>query len=254
MFNQPSDTVAATSTLNSFFDSDAFFSIAGMVSPETHSSDANTEDHRAHSASSALRTPLNMSVLDVRSRNTDYLRDLLKHYTRNEARNAPPASTHQECNTTALNALELSMVWHACDTKCALPDEFLRFLAAAKSGIRTLASLANCDICTRSSPFVVLVVVVMDKYLDAMDRAIKLLSSHGISAETSRLSEYGVDTVANFVSMYSPLVLPAIAALKTIINKLRQECHVHALGPPMKSLELAGRRLSSLDTDVVSLL
>nr|WNN28537.1 hypothetical protein [Phoma sp.] len=241
-------------SMNLDFDVDEFLSMPGIFSPDTQSLDAspvNVDLQPGHQTISTAQQSEHPSALFSQSfSHTDALQ-CRPNRTAEQSSSGPCALTDHQCTIIALRVLEISM---AGPKQHALPDELLRFLANASSGTRSLAKLSKCSMCIQYSPFLVLMVVNVNASLDAVDNALKLLKNRSIRAEASRWTQYGVDTVEEFVRMYSPLLMPIVATLKTIINDIRQVCLAQTLQSQLDSLEQAGKRLGGLETDLQSLL
>lgn len=133
-------------------------------------------------------------------------------------------------------------------------EDLLRSLANAKSSARSLAKLARCSMCIECSPFLVLMVININALLDAVDNALKLLSDHNIRAEASVWNQYGVDTAEEFGRMYSPLLLPIVGALRTVITEIHQVCLAQDLQPQLDQLEKGQKRLGLLQVGLQGLL
>jgi hypothetical protein len=170
----------------------------------------------------------------------------------NEFESIEPASNHSalanhQCTTCALRILEMSMA--GPKTPVAVED-LLRFLANAKSGARSLAKLTRCTTCMNCSPFLVLMVININALLDGVEQTFKMLSDHSCRAEASVWITYGVDNAEEFGRMYSPLLLPVVGALRTVISEINQVCLTQSLQPQLETLEKGWKRLETLGMDL----
>lgn len=132
----------------------------------------------------------------------------------------------------------------------SLSDEVLRFLANAKTGTQSLSNLLNCSMCMQHSPFLVLMIVNIRTLVDTIADTVQLFSTKRIHAEASRWAQYGIDNVEEFVSMYSPLLLPIISATGTIISTISQVCQTQTLQLQLNSLLQADKRLDKLRSEL----
>ncbi|KAJ4303207.1 hypothetical protein N0V90_002100 [Kalmusia sp. IMI 367209] len=239
--------------MNLDFDVNEFLPMPGIFSSDTQSLDLSPIDLEMELGSQTVSSAQQSDCSSgLSSRN-------LKHAPSSQRRPILPneqsncgqsALTDHQCTAVALRILEMSM---ASPKPHALPDELLRFLANSRSGTRSLIKLSKCSKCTRYSSFLVLMVINVTTSLDAVDNAIKLLSTNSIRAEASRWTQYGVDTVEEFVRMYSPLLLPIVGALKTTIKEISQVCLTRTLQHQLDSLEQASKRLEVLEADMQEL-
>lgn len=226
------------------FDIDDIFSMPGILSSGPRSLDASPTDMTIEMGQQpVLGAQQSVCSSAVFFQNISHAQPSPPTQTRSKktSSSSQSALTDHHCTANALRVLGVSMA--GPKTQVTIEDL-----------LRSLVKLARCSMCTECSPFLVLMVININALLDAVDNALKLLKDHNIGAEASVWIQYGVDTAVEFGRMYSPLLLPIVGAVRTVISEIYQVCLTQDLQPQLDQLDTGQRRLGLLEVGLQDLL
>ncbi|TKX26526.1 fungal Zn(2)-Cys(6) binuclear cluster domain-containing protein 2 [Elsinoe australis] len=166
---------------------------------------------------------------------------------RSEQTKGSPKQGHQ-CLLTSLKLLERA---HLGPKNRAHASELFRFLVDVKRYITSISSLKSCNYCTKSSQYLTLLSVVIERVVNGLVEIGRILTGRCIDISTVEgLHDYGVDSVDEFVDMYGSLALSHLAAFRGLISDLGQMCAGERWRAPFENLRLANERLSTLEQDL----
>ncbi|KAF1973476.1 hypothetical protein BU23DRAFT_598895 [Bimuria novae-zelandiae CBS 107.79] len=236
--------------MNLDFEVDEFLSLPDLPPSQNQSLEISPTDMSSE-VDSTIQHAMYSSTLLVPISDHTQLSPPTQTQPKNQSSRGKSIFTDHHCTEEALRVLESSMAGPKAHTAV---EDLLRFLANAKSNTRSLVKLAKCNMCSDYSQFLVLMVININALLDATENARKLLSEGDISTDTWAWNRYGVDSAEEFRCMYSPLFLPIVGALRTVIGEISQVCLTQNLQPQLENLEHGRKRLETLEVGLQSML
>lgn len=163
-------------------------------------------------------------------------------------RRRPITSCEHDCFSSALHSLEV--VYSLPHDRAISPREVLCFIGTYdRRCIQNLSQIYQCPTCTGRRQFLLLLVTVLDKSVEALARIGQILTDQNFLVTDTGLDSYGVDSVEDFVSMYTPILAPARFSLERMVEDLLARFDEEASLPHQLLRQLL-ERLQRLDADL----
>jgi hypothetical protein len=210
-------------------------------------SKARRNANRTYTPSSSARAIDRRTSRDGSYYNSDLTTTPEAMQTTPEAMQATPSNSSEQqhsCSPAAQRLLERA---HSSPRARAHANELFRFLGDFKRVVQSLEGLIKCPQCCTTSHFVTLLSLIVEKITIGLQQVCEILSDRSIDTNTTTFMDYGVDSAADFVSMYNGVALPPLQRLREIVTSLSAKSNDKRWMVPCENLQVADQKLINVE-------